>query len=77
MSNFKYQGEPRPSQCPCLQGFCTIFFSIRSKTDVFKKKLVLWDSFVQKGDTNIFTTKRYLKSVDAIAKELLDIRQYL
>ena len=32
---------------------------------------------MQKGDTNIFTTKRYLKSVDAIAKELLDIRQYL
>jgi len=39
-----------------LQGFCTYIFVLRNKTDAFKKKLALRDSFVQKGDTEMFTT---------------------
>jgi len=44
------------------------------KTQAFKKKLVLWDGFVQMGDTEMFTTLMdFLTSVDVNAKELLDI----
>jgi len=38
-----------------LQGFCTNVFVLRNKTDAFKK-LAVWDSFVQKGDTEMFST---------------------
>jgi len=47
-------------------------------TDVFTKKLALWDSFVQKGDTEIFPTlSNLLTSSDVNAKEFLDISQHL
>jgi len=39
-----------------LQGFCTIIFALRNKTGAFKKKLVHRDSFVQKGETEMFPT---------------------
>jgi len=36
--------------------------------------MALWDSFVQKGDTEMFpTSSNYLTSADVDAKELLDI----
>jgi len=45
-----------------------------NKVDTFKKKLTLWDNFVQKGDTETFSTiNNFLTSADVIAKELLDI----
>jgi len=40
----------------CRQGFCTNIFVIRNKTNALKKKLVVWDSLVQKGDTEMFST---------------------
>jgi len=40
----------------------------------FKKKLVLWDGCVQKGNTEMFTTSNdFLTSVDVSAEELFDI----
>jgi len=36
-----------------LQGFFTSIFSLTNRTDAFKKKLALWDNFVQKVDTEM------------------------
>jgi len=36
-----------------LQGFCTNIFALNNKTGHYKKKLGVWNSFVQKGDTEI------------------------
>ena len=55
-----------------LQGFCTNIFVLRNKTDAFKQKLTLWDSFVQKLDTIMLPVlNKYLTSVDVNDKELL------
>ena len=57
-----------------IQRNCTNTFVLRSKTEAFKKKLGVWDSFVQKGDTEMFSTSNdFLTSVDVIGKELSDI----
>ena len=37
-----------------LQGYCNNIFTLRNKTDAFKKKLLVWNSHVQKGDINLF-----------------------
>jgi len=48
-----------------IQRIFTNIFVLRNKTDAFKKKLALWDSFVQKGDTEMFLTlNNFLTSVD-------------
>jgi len=52
-----------------LQGFCTNIFVLKNKTDALKKKQAVWDSFVQKGDTAMFSPLNdALISVDVIAK---------
>jgi len=59
-----------------LQGFCTNIFKLINKTDAFKQKLALWDGFVQKGDTDMFSILNVtLTSVDVISKELLYYRK--
>ena len=37
-----------------LQGYCNNIFTLRNKTDAFKKKLLVWNSHVQKGDIDMF-----------------------
>jgi len=32
------------------------YLKLRNKTEAFKQKLALWDGFVQKGDTEVFST---------------------
>jgi len=59
---------------PSDTGFCTNVFVLRNKTGAFKKKLAVWDSFVLKGDTEMFSTITvFLTNVDVIAKDLSDI----
>lgn len=38
-----------------LQAFCTNIFTLRNKTDAFKKKLAPWDSRVQEEDIGMFS----------------------
>ena len=37
-----------------LQGYCNNIFTLRNKTDAVKKKLLVWNSHVQKGDIDLF-----------------------
>ena len=50
-----FSGYILPFEQAWCPGFCTKIFALRNKTDAFIKKLALWDSFVQKGDTGMFT----------------------
>ena len=57
-----------------LQGFYTNVFILRNMTNAFKKKLVLWNSLVEKEDTTMFLNLNgYMSSIDINYKEVLNI----
>ena len=50
------------------------YFNTEKQDRGIQKKLGVWDSFVQKRDTEMFSTSNnFLTSADVIAKALLDI----
>lgn len=45
-----------------LQAFCTNIFTLRNKTDAFKKKLAPWNNRVQEEDIGVFSPLRDLST---------------
>lgn len=56
-----------------LQGFNTNIFTLRNKTDAFKKKLTFWKERVQRGDIEMFPTinECLINVGDDISKQML------
>ena len=52
-----------------LQGYCNNIFTLRNKTDAFKKKLLVWNSHVQKGDINLFPRLQHFVASGSVNKQ--------